>query len=144
MTLCIGIDPGVNTGYACWTVETQHFMEVFTFNAIQAMERVRELGETDRVILFVEDCRNLYVSKQFRNDQRIKGVGSVQRDVKLWIEFAEHFGIEINLLKPGRYRKVGPSEFATWTKWTGRTSEHARAAAMMVWGIKASDLQRRA
>lgn len=131
----IAIDPGVNTGLAIAVdgvlvdVRTCSFWEA---NAHIKSERF--LGY--RVELIIEDPRGIYVPPGQRNPQRIKGVGSVERDAKLWIEYAEHYGIPYRTVKPGKYRKIDAETFRKWTGWTGRTSEHARAAAMMIWNGK--------
>lgn len=136
-TIC-AIDPGVNTGFA--VVDNGHFtdIETMTFTEAQAwcLNRIkchRELpGHT--LELVIEDPRGQYVPFAQREPQRIKGVGSVERDCKLWIEFCEFYGIPYRLVKPGKYRKIDAATFRKWTGWDGRTSEHARAAAMMVIG----------
>lgn len=136
-TYQIAIDPGVHTGLAIAVdgvlvdVRTCSFWEAHAH-----IKSERFLGY--RIELVIEDPRGQRVS---RNDDRygphrLKGVGSVERDAKLWIEYAEHYGIPYRTVKPGKYRKIDADTFRKWTGWTGRTSEHARAAAMMVWGGK--------
>lgn len=141
MTIAVGIDPGVNTGMACWCIDTQCFTTIATTTYTSATSIVLRLrSEGHEVHLVVEDCRNMWVSRDRYNSARMRGVGSVQRDVSLWIEFAEHHGFDIRLPKPGKYRKVTGIDFKTWTGWKGLTSEHARAAAMQVWQMKRKDM----
>lgn len=142
-TLAIGIDPGVNTGFAVWDVGAQAFTRIDTLRAAVAMEAVRALVAGGQAVhLIVEDCRDMYVPRERYDSARLQGVGSVKRDVGLWMEFAELHDIPIDLPKPGRYRKVSASDFRAWTKWEGRTSEHARAAAMQVFQMRAHQLVR--
>lgn len=132
-----GIDPGVHTGLAVakdgalFHVRTCTFWEAF--RDIDAVVGLYQ-GQGHDVELIIEDPRGIYVPPGQRNPQRIKGVGSVERDAKLWIEYAEHYGIPYRTVKPGKYRKIDADTFRQWTGWAGRTSEHARAAGMMALG----------
>lgn len=134
----VGIDPGVNTGFC--VIDNGHItdIETMTFTEAQAWclncrARYAEQGGISTLELVIEDPRGQYVPYSQREPQRIKGVGSVERDCKLWIEFCEFYNIPYRLVKPGKYRKIDAKTFRQWTGWTGRTSEHARAATMMVW-----------
>lgn len=133
------IDPGVNTGFAVTVNGELTDVETYTFTEAQAwlLNCIRAYNDPEKrgcctLDLVIEDPRGQYVPFHQREPQRIKGVGSVERDAKLWIEFAEYYGIKYRTVKPGKYRKIDAKTFAKITGWTGRTSEHARAAAMMV------------
>ena len=127
------IDPGVHTGMAL--AIDGILVEVYTASFTKAQADILELVNRGNAIeLVIEDPRGQYVPLAQREPQRIKGVGSVERDCKLWIEFCEFYGIPYRLVKPGKYRKIDAKTFRKWTGWDGRTSEHARAAAMMVIG----------
>lgn len=138
ITTIVGIDPGVNTGFA--VVDNGELSDVLTLSFTEAQAwclkcraRYAEQGNVHTLELVIEDPRGQYVPYGQREAQRIKGVGSVERDCKLWIEFCEFYGIPYRLVKPGKYRKIDAATFRKWTGYEGRTSEHARAAAMMVW-----------
>ena len=134
-TYQVAIDPGVNTGLAIARDGVLVDVSTCTFWEAQAQIRAFVGAASDldwKVEIIIEDPRGIYVPPGQRNPQRIKGVGSVERDAKLWIEYAEHYGIPYRTVKPGRYRKIDAETFKKWTGWTRRTSEHARAAAMMV------------
>lgn len=143
----VGIDPGVNTGFA--VTDNGSFTDIctLTFTEAQAwclncIKCYREQGRTDTLELVIEDPRRQFVPYAQREPQRIKGVGSVERDCKLWIEFCEFYEIPYRLVKPGKYRKVDAKTFNMWTGWKDRTSEHARAAAMMIFEGKRVELIR--
>lgn len=130
-TYQISIDPGVHTGLAI--AKDGVLVDVRTCSFWEAHAHIKAVNAKGYPIEFIiEDPRGIYVPPGQRNPQRIKGVGSVERDAKLWIEYAEHYGIPYRTVKPGKYRKIDAETFKKWTGWTGRTSEHARAAAMMV------------
>lgn len=132
--ITIGIDPGVNTGIAVAVdgvlelVRTESFWAAV---ALVGMWRV-SMNQGETLELIIEDPRGQRVAPSQYNSARLRGVGSVERDAKLWIEYAEHYGIPYRAVKPGKLRKIDAATFAKLTGWTGRTSEHARAAAMMV------------
>lgn len=127
--ITIGIDPGVHTGIAVAVDGVLEVVETRDFwRAVELVDSCRRLAFT----LIIEDPRGQRVAPSQYNSARLRGVGSVERDAKLWIEYAEHYGIPYRAVKPGKLRKIDAVTFAKLTGWTGRTSEHARAAAMMV------------
>lgn len=135
-TYQIAIDPGTHTGLAIAYLGVLEVVRTCTFwEAAQILADMRYKNDIP-IELIIEDPRGIYVPPGQRNPQRIKGVGSVERDAKLWIEYAQHYGIPYRTVKPGRYREIDADTFRKWTGWTGRTSEHARAAAMMIWNGK--------
>ena len=135
----VAIDPGVHTGFAVTVNGDLTDVETYTFTEAQAwLLNCSAYADPEKqgcrtLELVIEDPRGQYVPYNQREPQRIKGVGSVERDCKLWIEFCEFYGIKYRTVKPGKYRKIDAATFKKLTGWTDRTSEHARAAAMMVW-----------
>ena len=136
MTVCIGIDPGVHTGFAVWDRPLRTFMALHTLTIHEAMERVRQLHSAGMVhVVRFEDCR-LRTWKGKLGREALKGVGSVERDCSIWAGYLAHIGVQHQALAPKDLRtKVKADEFARLTGYTGRTSEHARDAAMQVWGM---------
>ena len=127
----VGIDPGVHTGMALAIDGVLREVYTVSFTNAQAiLLKMRERGHLFELV--IEDPRGQYVPFHQREPQRIKGVGSVERDAKLWIEFAEYYNIPYRTVKPGKYRKIDAATFRKWTGWIGRTSIHSRCAAMMV------------
>lgn len=141
-TIC-GIDPGVNTGF-CVT-DNGYITDIWTFSIVEAMawclnciRCYREQGGINTLELVIEDPRNQFVPKgdPRHGSHRLKGVGSVERDAKIWVEFAEFYEIPYRLVRPGKHRKIDAKTFRQWTGYSERTSEHGRCAAMMVWDQK--------
>ena len=63
-----------------------------------------------------------------------QGTGSVKRDCNIWEEFLKDCKIPYEAVPPCRnVTKTTAASFARITKWKGRTSEHSRDAAMLVW-----------
>ncbi|TGK10370.1 hypothetical protein [Leptospira stimsonii] len=133
--LLIGIDPGTKTGFGVWDREDRRLKHVATYNLLEAQKEVkayRDKGEP--ICLIIEDARK---RKWFgpNADAKRQGAGSVKRDCKIWVEFCDMEGIPYRLVHPNKGgTKIRETEFQIQTGWKGRTSEHARDAAMLVHG----------
>ena len=137
MRLFCGIDPGVNTGVAVWDSERMCFLVVATVTIVEAMKIVKDYTDKGDVTIVTEDARKrkwLPREKSYSEFKgRAMGAGSVMRDSKIWQEFAEFYKIPIELRppRPGM-TKWNADYWAKVTGWKGRTSEHARDAALLV------------
>lgn len=131
----IGIDTGVHTGFAVWDSDTKELVEISTLTITQAMQRVTELRVILRhVKLYIEDARKrTWFGKAGR--EKLQGAGSVKRDCSIWEDWCKEQDIECVMVSPKHNRtKLSAAQFRVLTKWTGRTSEHARDAALLVFG----------
>lgn len=135
--ICIGIDTGVHTGFAVWHSDTKYLAEVSTMTITQAMERVKMIADIrgkECVRLFIEDARQ---RKWFGNAgrEKLQGAGSVKRDSRIWEDWCREQGLQYRMVAPKNNRtKLTASQFKLLTKWMGATSEHARDAALLVFG----------
>lgn len=133
----IGIDPGVHTGFAVWHSDTKYLAEVSTLTITQAMERVKRIAEIrgrDNIRLFIEDARQ---RKWFGNAgrEKLQGAGSVKRDSRIWEDWCREQGLQYRMVAPKNNRtKLSAAQFKVLTRWQGSTSEHARDAALLVFG----------
>lgn len=138
----IGIDPGKHTGIALW--DGTRFVDVQTVpihRALQMVEGFAEVAAANAYGLRVifEDARKRKWLPRERNASeyrgRLMGAGSVERDCTIWEDFLKDRGIEYIAQPPQKgMTKHSPETFARLTGWKGRTSNHARDAAMLVWG----------
>lgn len=131
----IGIDTGTHTGYAVWDATARRLTEVETLTITKALERVREEHRIDEVTVYIEDARQ---RKWFGNAgrEKLQGAGSVKRDAGIWEQFCKENNIPYKLISPRQNKtKLSTLQFRNITKWERRTSEHARDAAMMVYGV---------
>jgi hypothetical protein len=131
----IGIDPGVKVGFAVWFRPTRRFLSIKTVSLPEAFHLLTFSydGGVD-IELFIEDARQ---RKWFGSKGRevLQGAGSIKRDCSIWQEFCEYHHIKFWMLPPQKGgTKLSPAQFAKITGYTGRTSEHARDAAMLVFG----------
>ena len=134
----IGIDPGVNTGFAVWDADIRAFREVCTYGIVEALHEAREWAELCNATLVIEDARQRQWLPRERNLSeyrgKLMGAGSVRRDSQIWEEFADFYNIPIILQPPRKgATKWTAEQFKRITGWPGRTSNHARDAALLVW-----------
>lgn len=141
----IGIDTGTHTGLAVWDSQLQDFIAIEDMKIHQAMARVKELNETaklngTRVEVRIEDPRQrtwfgTEMMSREEERKRLQGVGSVKRDASIWDDFLSDLGIPYEMIAPKRnVTKISNEAFVNLTHWEGRTNEHKRDAAMLVFG----------
>ena len=133
--LIAGIDPGEKTGLAIWDCSEQQFKAINTVGIIAAQEILRVFYKNyDLQKIYFEDARQ---GGGKADSKRLQGVGSVKRDSAIWQEFCEYYHIPHAALKPDKNLTKWPEEyFKKITGWTGRTSQHARDAAVLVFAMK--------
>ncbi len=133
----IGIDTGKHTGVAVWNSDERQFIDIKTMMLHQALQLVItmcQIWKRENVMVLFEDARQ---RKWFGADSNAKmqGAGSVKRDASIWEEFCTDYEIPFRALPPAqRATKLKPDYFKALTGWRGKTSEHARDAAMIVFG----------
>jgi hypothetical protein len=136
-TIIIGIDTGTKTGVAVWHKTERRFLHVVTMPIHRAMELVLQYQVDHAEDLFVrfEDARLRKWLKD-KSADAIQGAGSIKRDCTIWEDFLKDKGIHFASIAPrGGLTKLPPETFARMTGWTERTSNHARDAAMLVYGF---------
>lgn len=128
----IGIDPGTRTGLAIWVPDEQRFETIETTFIFEAILKVGEMFRVNPNVLVRIENPNL--RKWFGNSGRevLQGAGSVKRDYRIWQEFLESQNIPYEGIAPKSLKtKVKADYFKKLTGWEGRTSSHARDAAML-------------
>jgi hypothetical protein len=141
----IGIDPGVVTGFALWDSKEKKFLTVCSYSILAAMFAVKMCfgAWSDDIVVRVEDAR-LRKWVPWQKDEkaergRREGAGSVKRDAQIWEEFLKsrkcNFQFAYEMVAPKNNRtKYKADQFKKVTGWTGKTNEHGRDAAMLVFG----------
>lgn len=138
MAIWIGIDPGDSTGVAVWDSTERAFVTVVTLPLHRALELVAGwAGRNPRVVF--EDARQRRWFPRERNASeyrgRLMGAGAAKRDAAIWEEFLRDNGYQYEARKPqAGATKWSAEYFARITGYTQRTSEHARDAAVLVYG----------
>ena len=135
--LYIGIDAGTNTGVAVWDDKQKKLLSVESMQLHQALEKVLNLHLTDKICVIIEDARlrTWYGNDWKQSKQKLQGVGSVKRDCVIWGEFCKDKKIEHYMQHPKHnVTKLTAEAFQIVTGYKGRTNEHGRDAAMLVFG----------
>lgn len=130
----IGIDPGVNTGVAIW--DGKKLLKVQSMVIHQAMNIVMkvEMNNPNKILVRLEDARKRNWFGESGREQ-LQGAGSIKRDCKIWEDFLTDNKIPFELVAPKNSKtKIDANVFAKITGWKESTNEHARDAAMLVYG----------
>jgi hypothetical protein len=130
----VGIDPGVNTGLAIWN-KTERTLELKTVKLHQAWDAVRAIK--DQIHTLVIENPNLwnYFTDHKAARARLQGAGSVKRDFSAWKDFLADEKIPFCAVRPDKKRNelaTNKDTFSRITGYTGKSSEHARVAAMLI------------
>lgn len=145
----IGIDPGVNTGFAIYSAKEKRLLEVKTstfWETITMFEHLKNKyvhpnNEYFKVI--IEDVTQNKAVHTYHNnktgnfrDRVAQNIGSNKRDCQLIIEWCKRNNIQIECRKPGKYSqtKLDAEQFQKITGYTGKTSQHGRDASLLVFG----------
>lgn len=134
-TYYLGIDPGVNTGVALWNRVERKLVLVKTMKIHKAFDFLREFPHGTDITVRFEDARlRSWFGKAGR--EQLQGAGSIKRDCGIWEDFLTDNNIPFQVVAPKNNRtKLPPEKFSRMTGFTGKTSEHGRDAAMLVFGI---------
>ena len=137
--LLVGIDPGEHTGLAVYDPAARRLVECCTLPLHRALRRVEDLAAAGEIRVVFEDARQRtwFAPERSRAEYRGKlmGAGAAKRDARIWEEFLQDRGIPFSARGPRAGATKWPADY--WqrvTGWTGRTSEHARDAALLVFG----------
>jgi hypothetical protein len=134
----IGVDTGVETGFAIWNRFEHKLEKVETMKIHEAMLYITDWcrdGMKGEVCIRVEDARKRnWFGKADR--EQLQGAGSIKRDAKIWEDFLTDIGVEFDLVAPKNNKtKLNAEIFQRMTGWQGKTNEHSRDAAMLVFGM---------
>ena len=137
MAVLVGIDTGRHTGFAVWDTEKRQLDFVDTIPIHEALLRIWSQRHAN-VEVYFEDARQRkwYGTRTAKEDRnKLQGAGSVKRDSTIWEDALKDWGIPFHAVAPKHnVTKMTSEFFRTVTGWKGRTSEHSRDAAMLVFG----------
>ena len=143
--LAIGIDCGKHTGMAIWNTKTQMFEKVVTTQIHDALRVVYNYASgawpCDGLRVYFEDARQRIWLRKEASWSEVKGramlSGYVKRDAVIWQDALTDWGVPFEAVAPKKgMTKWTADTFARITGYKGRTSNHARDAALLVYGRK--------
>lgn len=154
----VGIDCGRNTGWAVWNVAKQDFDEIATTTFWGAVKKIADMiyncDFMHKDVTFVIENPNLHKNvfkrKKFVNgkwitirgaahDKISQDVGMNKRDAQLLIQYCKDHLLDVIESQPTAKSNTKLSEisFRNITRYTGgRTSQHGRDAAMLVYKFR--------
>lgn len=146
--IVVGIDPGTVTGFAVWDAAERKLWRVESMLLHQAMTALLEIRaqkgtrgmplEPGQLLVIFEDARTIRIGggENFNRKEKLQGVGSIKRDSAIWEEFLEDHGIAYQGKRWTRgTTKWNADYFKRTTGWAGTTNNHARDAAVIVFGL---------
>lgn len=129
----VGIDPGVTTGLALYDREEKRLVAVESYQILEAMDEVRVRLHLGLELRFEDARMRRWFGKKDR--EVLQGAGSIKRDCQIWEDFCHRHQIKVTHIPPmDNLTKLNAGQFAKLTGWEGRTNEHGRDAAMLVFG----------
>ena len=151
----IGIDPGAKTGLAVWDSRKRSFCTLSTFTFWKCVAHLEkyleaymdthfETGTKRPMQVIIEDPNLNKVTFRRQegetgiNDRKGQNVGMNKRDAQLWIAYFEERWPQIQVIqrKPDKHTsKKDAKAFQMLTKYQGETSQHARDAALLIFGL---------
>lgn len=132
----IGIDPGKDTGYALYEKKDKRLIEVRTMLIHEAMDELRKWLQfySNMTLIRIEDARKRKVFGK-TDRERLQGAGSIKRDCIIWEDFLKDLKANFEMVAPRDNKtKMKEPAFLRMTGWKGRSSNHARDAATLVYG----------
>jgi hypothetical protein len=133
--LIVGVDPGTHTGFAIYDGEKFRCVETMTHCA--AVVHLQIMAEARSVALVVYEDARLRTWFGAKGKEALQGAGSIKRDCSIWAEWLALWGVPYLAVSPqSKGAKLNAEQFRRLTGWEGRTSEHARDAAMLVFKRK--------
>ena len=134
----VGVDPGVSTGLAIWSRTDRKLVDVQTTTITAAMTMVRMMADFGSLHSVVFEDARLRTWFGTKGREALQGAGSIRRDCSIWEEFLSGLeGVPFKPVSPqAKGAKLDAAQFAKLTGWSGRTSEHGRDAAMLIYGLK--------
>lgn len=136
----IGIDPGTHTGVAIWDNKQQEFVELATIPIHQALLKVKNYyndnkGLSDICVVFEDARQRTWFGKDKNTNAKLQGAGSIKRDCSIWEDFLTDYEIPFRAVPPKKgCTKWTKEYFKMVTGWKGKTSNHSRDAAVLVFG----------
>lgn len=136
--ICIGIDPGTHTGVAVWDTKERRFLSLETLPIHQALIKVmmwRDRVGHDLQVVFEDARQRTWFGKDKNTNAKLQGAGSIKRDCSIWEDFLTDYEIPFRAVPPQKgCTKWTEEYFKMVTGWKGKTSNHSRDAAVLVFG----------
>lgn len=137
----IGIDPGIVSGFAIYETNQKALTEVTSVKLFKLFELLKWQHYNEEVAVYIEDPHTWKpFGKMVHNASVLQGAGAVKQTFNHIVELMDHLKIPYFKTKlQGSMKKTKADYFNKITGWEGKTNEHGRDAAMLVFGRKPID-----
>lgn len=139
----VGIDPGINNGFALYDTTKKQLVKLQTLSFWKLIALLTDMEEIklDYCVVIEDTNLNSFIYGKHNGkrgavrDRVAQNVGSNKRDAALIIEWLEMKGREVKPVKPTSksLTKIDEVTFKNYTKWEGKSSQHSRDAAFLVY-----------
>ena len=139
----VGIDGGVNNGFALWNTKSKCFDKLDTFTFWELIEVIDQIADTDKDTIFIVE--DIAANKNTFNrglDNKLQqkvsqNVGGAKAYTHLIMEYLEINNFDIIKKRPskGSFTKLKKKQFFNITGDNSTCSQHARDAAMLCYGM---------
>lgn len=136
----IGLDAGVTTGVCVFDRRTRSISKLFSSSFWEAYAWILQTFDPAETLIVVEKPRKNFVyDRNAKQESRVLtkiafNAGENNREATLLIDGLEKAGFEVKTHTPDK-EKWDAATFRQFTRMAGRTNEHERDAARLVWGI---------
>jgi len=153
--ILIGVDPGLITGVCVWSPEREKILDMQSMSHIKFMEWIVTGNDVYNMVVAIENPnlnQPVFMTKEEKDLikgcgdfpakdialrillRRAQNIGMNKQIAKTLMEFMESKGIDFVPIRPFR-KKTDAEQFRNLTKWEGRTNQHNRDAAILVFGL---------
>ncbi len=152
--IMIGVDPGSITGVCVWDPDRQKILDMQSMSHVEFMEwiiigdgvyhmvvAIENPNLNQPVFMTKEETGIIFGRDRIQSDtalrillRRAQNIGMNKQIAKTFMEFMESKGIAFVPIRPFR-KKMDAEQFKNLTKWEGRTNQHNRDAAILVFGL---------
>lgn len=133
----VGIDPGVNTGWALLDTSTGKLAECSKTQIHLAWLRLADMHRDGSLRLVVFEDARLRQWFGTKGTEALQGAGSIKRDATAWAGYLAWLGCPYKAVKPAPGATKWKAEhFSRVTGWEGPSNEHGRDAACLIWGMR--------
>jgi hypothetical protein len=133
--ILIGIDPGIHNGFAQYDPATKTLTSVAskqTWEVIMALDLLKDIAD---IHVYIENPKTWRPFGGKDQSHRLKGAGSVTARFQAIEEYMTANKIAFTKTKiQGGIKKLDKQRFEAITGYKGKTNEHGRDAAMIVFG----------
>lgn len=144
----IGIDPGVNTGYAVWDALERELVKVGCVDFLEMVKMLEAINPMEYTVIIEDPNLNAPTFFHKETDRRKRekisqNVGANKRDAQLLIQLCQRRGLEFQPRRPSQGKWSSAVCRSIIRQKISPDNSHTRDAVRLVWGIQSRKHRRR-